>query len=58
MVAGGKVTTSRRKWKDDARRIIGVFLLRLGKTNLRADLLMPQGGGKRNAEPLLSSLLD
>ena len=57
MVAGGKVKTSRRKWKDDARQIVRDFLHALGKTDLRAEFLIPQGGRKRHEERLLSSLL-
>jgi nanoRNase/pAp phosphatase (c-di-AMP/oligoRNAs hydrolase) len=50
MIAGGKIKTSRRKWKEAARQILQDLLLALGKSGTRPQPLVNHRGGKRNGE--------
>jgi hypothetical protein len=57
MVAGGKIKTTRRKWKKDALQIVQNFLQALGKTEARAEPLVTRRSGKHIGKHILPLLL-
>ncbi len=57
MVAGGRIRTSRRRWKKDAFEIIRSLLQALGRTNAPVESLIHRRGQWRNGETTSSFLL-
>lgn len=57
MVAGGKIKSSRRRWKRDACQIVQDFLQVLEKTGTAAHPLISDRGRKRGGQSLRSLLL-